>query len=1438
MKKRLLVSIFAIIFGFFAITGCTTTGQGGSGGSTPPEPDPIVVIQALEESISIKDTEVNNYKYGSLFKILLNDVEQPVLESYIDASEVKDAPGAYRVYCSFQGKTASLVVNVSVTGSDISLTLAKDEVTVKLAESLTYDYLSLFTATIDGITEEITPEQVTTNLESSEGTYWYTVSFKGLTKTLTIHIVADHNIEIILSYPIYYLQISEVKNFDYTTLFTLYVDSQVTKVELDMIDASAIVNPIVGNEYAIIFNYTNYGLTQSKEAIVKVIEDEEIVITTQNVVTYPNDEPIDLKSLFTIRKGEEVITVTSDMISGSIDYSKAGNNEITLTYMGNTAIANVELRLGVVINYKTSDTIIIQKGTNQDTYAFANDFEVTINGILFDNIQNTYFDLSTVDFNNAGTYDVTLTIPYNDKPLSLSGVNWTYYEKTIHYVVVENKYEIEVSNEEVIINHQDKDYNVFSNLVVTINGRRQTLVQNKDYVDVISCYAELVSAPLDFNDLGVQKVEIAVYVDGPNKDPILVSYNLTIESEIKVIANDTAIFTGTTLYTKDLFEIQNGSEEIKVTQDMISGKVDCFTPGVYYVTIYYQGIEKTAKVVVLDNNMKGVYKTNLETIPNMADYDEEYGYEPEPSQLLGDLIVDEDGNMTLSGSELQLIGGSNETSMSVIYYRYNYNLYYIEPGIVVLVPLNELKMTFSDYNRPMVYFNESVWNLEDRVVVNSASSYVLEISYTGYSIDLFKIKSKIDGSTNWFGLKTEIVQKLSSDTIYDVTYGVVEFNGSFDQFPGKYYSFNMNNDTYSMQLQTPVVGKIQANADENKYKNKTFTGIYNGVETRLVADAYGGFTLLQGSTQIFSVYSYDISKMKNGGPNYVEDILLVYSFEENIYSYKFILDVVNETFTYVERDPYFGLYETDTMYLFIDGYGNGHFNVNSSSYKEDLFTYEIVGNSLELIFKDSELPIFEGYHAKFYIDTFGNILTTNYLCYEVEKGTKFINYNITNGAIVNILSHQIGQDADAVAKSLLYDNIEIITKDGVLSKTEKEACIDVSKIRFNTPGFYQISITLHIDDKDVVGYYSIQVLEDIYANNSIVATYGSGVIFDQYSLSIDKYGQVILNCAGVSYKGTIKISGNTFIINAKDEDNNKITATGNQLTEGLIVLRCSGAITFQDYYTTGTSSLIGCENNYLRRITINNQTIYIYSTILNGLGEIATVVSLNDLDPSQVGSINEVTTSDKTIVLRINAWDDTTNGLTITDSYRGTYTNGVEEIFVNGFGSVVIANQIGEYILNDNVITVSLDDMMALYRLDNENYTFEEIKFTFDNTIFEGKIFAAEHNFVCDTYVYAANTSFAFGPNSEVLIISTSDEHDNGEYSCTNDFYNPSYASKDGIIGTYEVSNNKVTVIVNGETFVFFITNVLDASQIISVETSVGEDEHGYFANNTIFKRQ
>ena len=319
MKKRLLVFITAIIFSIFSLNSCSQ--KNCSGDNPPPEPSDVIVVQVLKESIDIKDTQVSHYKYNDLFKILVNNVEQVVLDSYIDFSQVQSTPGKYEVFCKYKEESATLKVNVVETIYD--LTLSKEEITLKQSASLTYDYLSLFSASIDGVKQEIKEEQIETNLKNEEGTYQYTVRFNGIVKTLTIHIIPDHHLEVILSYPICYLEISQVATFDYTQLFSLYVDYQATQIDMSMIDISSIANPVIDTQYQIVFEYQMDEIRVSETAIVQVVEDEQIVITAKHVVTYPNDAFIDLKSLFEIKKGDAIIPVTSDMIEGAIDYSKA-----------------------------------------------------------------------------------------------------------------------------------------------------------------------------------------------------------------------------------------------------------------------------------------------------------------------------------------------------------------------------------------------------------------------------------------------------------------------------------------------------------------------------------------------------------------------------------------------------------------------------------------------------------------------------------------------------------------------------------------------------------------------------------------------------------------------------------------------------------------------------------------------------------------------------------------------------------------------------------------------------------------------------------------------------------------------------------------------------------------------------------------------------------
>ena len=70
---------------------------------------------------------------------------------------------------------------------------------------------------------------------------------------------------------------------------------------------------------------------------------------------------------------------------------------------------------------------------------------------------------------------------------------------------------------------------------------------------------------------------------------------------------------------------------------------------------------------------------------------------------------------------------------------------------------------------------------------------------------------------------------------------------------------------------------------------------------------------------------------------------------------------------------------------------------------------------------------------------------------------------------------------------------------------------------------------------------------------------------------------------------------------------------------------------------------------------------------------------------------------------------------------------------------------------------------------------------------------------------------------------------------CSNDTYSPIFATLDGTTGTYIVTGNKITVVINEIEFVLKISNVLDVQEIICISTNLDTDSHGYFGEDTIF---
>jgi len=1413
MKK--LKTIVIALFLMFVLSSC--------GGPTGPQTTDVVITKTLS-FIELKDTDVLKYDYKTLFKIKENDSNVEVLDEYIDKSNLKEEVGEYIVSCTYKEKSESITVKVYTTEYVIELTT--DEISVKKSSVKDFDFVSLFNVLVDGMMLPITPDMIETNVIEEVGTYYFKVSIGDISKTLTVHVTDDHTYLVVPSYKEFELEISKAKSFDYTMLFTLYVDGASQRVETQMLKLPLDSELEVGKTYDVLFSYEIGGEVLSSKVSVKIVNDPEIIINAKTIETYPNAGYIDLTSLFEVTYGKEIIKVTPDMITGEVDYTKEGTYQITVNYMGVTKVATVTIKLGVIIDYATSDKIIIRKGTDITTYDFLKDFKVIINGILFTNISEEYLDLSTVNFDEVGTYTVKLVIPYNDSRLGLSQVNFKYIEKSLTYEVIENNYTINVINDNVILPIDTTKYNVFNNVDVYINNRNQTLTRYKENVDLITCYVEEVSAPIDFTKTGKQEVVLAIYVNGPEKDPVEVRFTVMIASYIEITALPKIVVEGATLYTKDLFKITENEKEVDVTYDMISGKVDTFTPGKYVISITYKDVTKDTTVYVLNKNIIGTYFTTLKTIAE-EDLDEDETTKVEPVRL-SNVIIRNDLTIKINKKDATLIDAIDENTLIVTIASTVYTLYFVD-GILIINPNNDVKLTFSNDKRPLIYFKQDMYTVKNHIVINSGSSYVLSGTVTVYSIDAFNLVNTSTNQSMWYGLMVDLVDKTSVDTIYSVTWGEITASDEIDLTKNAVNTIEFNDSIYQFTLMADNVGKITKSQQEKKYAGMVFDGEIDGNLAKLIVSQYEGFTLQVDGKTILSLNSNEVSSLSNGGIDYKNDIVFLYSPIEGI-SYKLSLDLESLTFTCFSKDDFFGKYEYENIYIFIDGYGTGIVNFNTKSYYLTQFKYRTNDKNIEIEYINTK-PSFE-YEAisYFVMDDFRNVITSKSFMNDKMNEKEFENSKIIDGAIVKINYYKVGADADSVAKVKMFNNIEIITKNGSMSYDEKLKCIDTSKVKFGKAGFYQFTITLTVLGKQVTHYYAIEVQKPIYEGNIIASEYGAGVIFSDNTLSIDKYGNAIVSIGGTVFRGIAKIdSDNTFVIKAKGDTLGSITLKGELLIDGVILVRCSGSASFSDYFTLGQVRSTGSEKIVLREFTYASNTIYILSTSLTSTGNMVDLEYLTD-------SIIKIDSSNIEYIIKILTWGNTKTGIVHSDEYRGTYKKeGYSDIVVDGFGTVKYNDTIATYVMNSNALIMTSGKNVKVFKLNKTQMTYEEVNIALDNTLVENKTFTGVYTFVCSGYYYSAETSFAFKENGRVLITSTSQEHDSGEDSCLEDIYDPSFASKKGTWGTYTVNGNEVTITVNDITIVFAITNIITVDRITAVSSTIERGSHGWFAAETIF---
>ena len=1244
----------------------------------------VIVTQAVDVEIAptatevtIETYEVETYDFTSLFDIKVDGKSVDVVEEYIDSSAVKAEKGRYTVVCVYGSKEASVVV--SVVENVYLLSALKSEVTVSKYIYPKYDFKALFTATVNGKAAEIADDMITTDVKAVPGEYTYTVRLGNKSASVKVTVTDDHDVIIVNSYKVKEIAANELDDFDFTTLFTVYVDMEAVEIAADMIDTSALESAVVNETYDINLEYKGEDASGTATAKVKVVPELKVAVSTKNAETYPNAGTLDLTTLFEITRGGEKIPVTADMITGTVDYSREGTNVITLSYEGETYTAEVKVVLGVVIDYARGDTVTIKKGTNKSIYSFGGDFIVTINGIRYGDVERC-IDASKVDFDKVGEYTATVTINYNTEVPDFFGVNFTTVTKTITYNVVDVEYTLGLKEETVTLPKGTESYDEFSNVRLVINGISQSLTGDKKQGELINaCYAEVVSEPLDFTSGQRQTVTLDIYVYGADGEPVTVSYDVVLESDVTIVSENMALFGETTLFTTDLFEIIENGVPVTVTQDMVSGYVNVFKAGMYTVTAEYKGITATAKVIVYDSGIVGRYKTGLQTIESLVPPEEDDdggddGYwdidggageysarvldasRAGLSSRIGDLVVYADGRITLHGSECSNVRSIDENTLSFVYSNNEYTMHYSD-GIAVLIPDNSINLPFNQYKRPMTYFNMSKWLVPDIVIINYSNSHVLTLNYTSYSIDVCELSSPDGKESMWYGLKTRLSEKSATDTAYEVSWGEVTFAPNFNKVAGVVSSLVLNDETYEFTMTDTNVGKINLSQAVNPYIGKRFTGTVNGkpAELRSLNSGYtysvGGEVVLNGYGTNFEVSNY----MVGGGLDIATDILTLNSYTPHdnigIISYRFKLNPDEGTFELLPRDELFGRYENETIAYFLDGYGRGCVQFDKTSSVKTQISYVYSAGELTVRYLNTGIKFAYGKQSKFYVGSLLNTLTVKEFTGLDIVGTAFENTVVTDGAIVRIKSFTIGAGTDMQGKAKLFEAFEIVDKNGVWSDADKSdsSKFDTSKVAFGTPGFYQLILRIPVGGEIVESYYSIQVLEKTETESPVIGIGGAGVIYSSASLLMDNYGRAFVTYGGSNFTGSVTVNDDdSFVIKAFSARGEYLYGVGSLVANGLISVRFGGAMQFSDYFTDGTNRVIGGNGLVLREFTSNGESTYIVATTVSSLGEIATVELLEGASINASGALLKITSASGVVRhVRIVSWGNTKDGLSI-----------------------------------------------------------------------------------------------------------------------------------------------------------------------------------------------
>ena len=1397
-----------------------------------------VFVQANKTKVTIKDVEVKTYDYTCLFTLTVNGNITEVKKEYVDASNVLPAPDTYTVTCEYGGSSAK--VWVEVTETPFVASALEDEVNVYVGAVNEFEPKALFAITLGGEEVEVTDDMITGEVKPEVGDYEIKLSIGSRKASVIVHVVNEHVIKIGSAYSEIDIAPEDVSSYDFINDFYIYEDGKSVEVNSENVtlDTSALTGAAIGDKCEISVSYVpadgKGGAT--KTVIVNVTAVGSIAIKVLNAEVFESDT-LDLTSLFEITDNGEEIEVTDDMISGFVDFGNSDECKITLTYKNIRRTATVKKIKGISIRYAAGEIVSVKKGENKGAYDFAGDFEVYIDGIRFYGIAG-WIDTNNVNFDAIGVYEAVLTVKYNDVKVNLSAPKFEASKtKTIKYNVVPSVYELKILEKTVELEAGSADYDVLSNIELSVNGYRQSFTANRGEVNMVTTYYEIVSAP-DLTVTGSHKVTINLYVYGLGYDSVTAEYTIIVKNGIKIYSEDKAVFTGETLYAPDLFRIYENGKAVNVTPDMISGRINPFVAGSYVLTVEYKGVTRSATVSVIPSEYVGDYQTADKTIAkdSVEGEDGDIAEDEKPSVAIGDMEIGRDMSIFVHGLKAE--------NVTLTDYGFDFMLgknaheAHFENGVCVIIPLNELKLSYYDDNRPLVYFKRGAWAIADSVSVHYSQEgkSVYGIAYTGYSIFLYKVRNSETNELKWFAIKVALEAKTSSDTMYSVAYGFVNLPSDFSSKTiGAAGTFNLNESSYSFTVTERGTGIINRLNTVAPFGGKSFGGEFGGKEAVLTLGTehqpvitVGGIVKLSMNTSEFHpkfdyysinegyyiLYGFEVvtlNKRDNSKRiSYTTDLFTAEkdTDDEQItvtpFSYKFLLDADNETFTIEEQDGLFGLYKNgDGRFVFLDGYGHGLIDTTKNSIGQYAFAYTVEGNLVTLVYVDPSNNLSQK-QGVFATDAFGNVLYAQSCGKEFEKGDALANAYITSGAAVTI-SKTVFHKGES--KDEIIGAIKIVTADGEYTLAKKKekvtvngtqvAIVDVSKVSMKYAGFYLVEVNLKLDGATSVQTkrFAVQILgETLPTGEGFARNYGKSVS-GLTSFTLNTYGEAEFILDGVSYMGYATVADGKLYAKLTAAYKGTVSITGEINSDEILTLQIVTAdgTLLLEHYSVGTVLYAGNGELIIRSFATSKGNVFYISSALSVLGDKVTIKTTDGEDVSaiSVGSVVAFTYDGKNYVLRVAALGDEKNGLEISDLLEGEYedlSGRGETLTLDGYGSGVLNGTRGTYYVyneTDNgkrlVFTTTSGTLIKLLVGTGGD---KLGKFVSYGEVAEKDLSGKSYTGDVGDYEITATVTMKFEDNGKVTL----------SYSSSDDSPAPDYAGT----GTYAVTNGEIVISVNG----------------------------------------